>query len=447
MSGKSKLKEIFRSHFPDSIHYYNAAECPIRDGFVSDGCAPTITVVFEDASVRYAGGAFAGDGSTGLDAVRAFLQPVADVFATYESVHTYVMCFDKKCFVPTHKAHTQAKRVAALQRAAGTWQWDGASDIVHPEQYLPPWKDVRASPDTYKRALHDLIYLLQTHARVPPHKRLIIDAETPDGFPLVILGDTDTSGVVRTSDVTLANQRGEADIVAQLIVSGTYFARDGAAMSYPLGSAVVRTVDTDYLPLGLLASLEATHRSYLCIGRISLCPTTGAVVTRANGVSHHELYDMVHLRDAIVTWTQTQTNECVEARTAITSFVTLCIACGNDYVERPRGLTHPTLWAAYQWLTMQGMLLTRVVEHQVVVLPGAFSAMILVAYGIKFKVLTGAPNVYWADMSARVLDTAGQRFKNVEDRCMSEERMLAYYQSVSDALQYGLTGAFPVYEE
>src|SRR6056297_800078 len=429
--GKSELKKIFREHCRNAIRYVPVEDTLTRDGGVHADDADDVHVLFEDASVRYAGGSFAAEGNLGLHAVYAFVQPVHDAFERYTQLHTFIMCFDKKSLVPTAKARTQAQRTEALAKAAAdVWMWDGHSVIVSTDNALPPWKNVRLDSRAYKQALEELLDLIVERLEVPPGKRVIIDAEfRGEQWPYVIIGGLDGKRVFSGFDASLRNSIGEADMVGHALAANHYFGGDDAVSSREAGAlfmgnnVCVRTVDTDYLPLCLaalaMADIEGTTplpTTWIRLNAVTCNEAltdvlfgTKAKESEPNSRRCYEVYKMSTLYNAIVEWTRKTTqDDALDPGEAVLSFVVVSIIFGNDYVFHPYGMSLKTLWTAYAGMLAQGsmMLLVRCVSlpgsrvRMPVVLPGMFGTYALTAYGVKCGLLSAArdPVHEWATL-------------------------------------------------
>lgn len=419
-SDKSKLKTDIMREAP-----FRAALCLTDDARAL--CPPDKTgevrVVVEDASVRFAAGppdgrkrkgppaAAAGSGSsagggagpgpTGTDLVQAFLAPVERAFALMPNLHTYVVLFDKKQWVPRQKGATQQGRREALaessrRNAVQEWAWNGTDVIVAPGRPLPPWERLRLHSAAYGRALDELIGLLAAQVCPPPWCRVIFD--WGDGMPLVV--ESDDAGAVWQPyrPVVFANTCGEADMAAQryaflarcgeevaqrphgLAVRPTDAQFGGAAIDdagevlalmpptlrplYEAGSVVLHSTDTDYLPLSMLhwtlhdrdihsvflamgtchVRASAAAGGPLPAGAVAPAPQEFCTKTTAGAVAKGEVYDVRKLCVAA----HELAGPDVPVRDAVARFVAFCVASGNDYVPRRYGLTHRTMFQAFR---------------------------------------------------------------------------------------------------
>jgi hypothetical protein len=404
MSGKSKLKTDVMRGAP-----FAAAGLQLTEdagALVPPAAGPLVRTVIEDASVRYAAGPGGRPDATGATLLESFWRPVAAAFAELPGLHTYVVLFDKKRYVPGQKAGTQASRRDALaassrRQQVADWTWDGQASIIGKLQPLPPWSRLRLDGRAYAKALDELVALMVADFVPPPRCRIIFDWQ--GGMPPMVL-EADAAGTVRTAyaDGSLANTAGEADMAAQwyarLVRTGAmrapgrpsgggddddddegaadlparpmaadlaakyYGARETAAAAplradYEPGDVVLRSTDTDYLPLSMLhyALLDPDDgppgtNVWLAMGACHVrgppCPEPRSFCTKgtAGAVPRGEVYSVRDLCAAVATLHPPDT----PLPDAVASFVAFCTACGNDYVSRRYGLTHAIMFAAYR---------------------------------------------------------------------------------------------------
>lgn len=326
-------------------------------------CAPPehlheIRCVIEDGSVRYAGGPPVqqqpdGDGAaaeaTGETLMLSFWRSIEHAFNTCLHLHTYVLLFDKKRWVPVQKRETQQARRKTLaetsvRRDVEPWTWDGTSPIIAMRQRLPPWPRLRLDSAAYGRALEELVALMAQHFVPPVGCRILIDWPNTanPGVPLVIETTADGGKRVRHEE-GLANTVGEADMAAQRYAR---MARSGQLG--PPGAVSLFSTDTDFLPLSVLHdgfARNEEHGLWLNIGRCSVIPPRKFCSKNEPGaVARGELYDIVALVRSIAT---TVPAASLPFRDGNAAFVAFCTAAGNDFVSRRYGITHKIMHAAH----------------------------------------------------------------------------------------------------
>ena len=200
-----------------------------------------VRVILEDASVRMVGGMrnlikknmdATGVPPQGAVAISLFLRPIEQAWAATPHLHTYVLSFDKKAFVPDAKAATQKKRVTAVlagmkrQREeqevdedGEALEWDGTSPIIAFNAPLPSsWSKVKLNRAAFTRAHQDLITALCARVTPPPGCRLIIDAQFDEEHAKasLVLETTLDGHVLEAYEAPLLhNEVGEADMVVQ----------------------------------------------------------------------------------------------------------------------------------------------------------------------------------------------------------------------------------------
>lgn len=567
MSGKSALKnKIFRNApFSTALSLIDTRSTPVYEGWDAatneeggHAAHNTVKCVFEDASVRFAAGAFASlDGNTGVDVLHAFLAPIERVFAHCPHVHTYVLSFDKKCFVPKNKGATQQKRrdtLGASLSAKGVdeWRWDGVSPIVALDRVLPPWKRLRLDARAYKRAVHEIAQLVCANAYPPARKRIIVDydySSDDNGVveamaPFVI--EASVHGIVLEvyRDHSLANAQGEADLSAQFYahiftrrcspdpVRATplrsrrreanneahynafygahttqaraehFFPPNSASQAlylrtlYEAGAVMLRSVDTDFLPLSLacymrdavepsykrtwpensdddddesecnsLAEHLALHPDYWqemhsasahkqrenCAFPVYLCmgqayQANGAFSTRnaPNAQGYHEIYnveklvDIVHKLYGVNTALNTTSRE-----EAVWSFVVYCTACGNDYVTKPYGLSHQCMYEAYAWMASRGQTLVDVCARtrKPSLKWCAFIDFIALSYARKMKLWSGLVSDETCSHTnrpsyAELAHMTKTRYTKKEAHMFNEQELYVYANSIVWCLLY-----------
>jgi len=464
-SDKSKLKLVLRLPALAAD-----IECVADDAAYLH--APAVRYVFEDGAIIFSS---LSSSMTGADVYRRFAR-LADA-AFRDNVHTYVLCFDDKRHVPTRKAATQAKRRAALEAAnERAWHWDGTSTIVGATSHerLPPWSDVRLDARAARAAVGDICRAMTRLYRPPPGRRLIVDSEAGR---FVVETSIDGADVLEpyadTSDkpATL----GEADIVAQYYVERstrdetrddeqTTFSRahvrlDERALSFydarssdvppsdrrlpgdvsaheipasrrrrcfEAGAIVLRTTDTDFVPLSLVAQLRhETAAVHVSLGTVHR-DATGAYVTSTTESARAatELYDIRRLTTCIEQLHRPSSRE-----TAIWSFVAFCAACGNDYTRRPEGFSPLSLFAAYRSSIARGNRLVARVRRRVPVLDArALTHLLRTAYNERLP--EGRRPVSWTDDVPSWLEI------NARIAMPSHDDTLAYYEQVAWSLTY-----------
>jgi len=256
-SDKSALKTKIMREPPFSAALTLVTSNPYALAPPGPDAGDAITCVVEDGSIRFAagpGGAFAASGVTGRAFAEQFWRAMRRAFDTLPQLHTYVLVFDKKQYVPREKASTQASRQTALaasvQRSQSSsrpssgdsgnntsttkkstvaggggggdariaaWTWDGVSDVVTADDVMPPWSQMRLSSKAYSRALVNVVQLVLDQCAPPAGRRVIIDCGEPRDGCCPVVVETDAAGVVRVpyTDATLRNTIGEADMAAQ----------------------------------------------------------------------------------------------------------------------------------------------------------------------------------------------------------------------------------------
>jgi len=430
MSGdKAKLKHEVARRAPFSARALRYPEVPF--GVTANGFTPHITLVFEDASMRlsYArarNGAELADGFTAqwLEAFR------------FASVGAYVMCLDKSQFVPARKAATQRKRTRASEASADRkdvecFAYDARGPpLVAADSPLPPLERLRGVPAAKKAYVAELVALIIARAPpLPPGKRVIIDwpggSVLPDGrvAPVVIRADEHGNMLAPYHDARLANMYGEADTIAQFYAR---VAREGLA-DIPEGDAQLVSTDTDFFVLSALqlgmARREQRDRGrniYLVIGKQNMSATgSRADAHFPDKLQRYEICDIGAVCDVVRD----------VLRSSPENFAAFCVACGNDYVARPKPLTHAALYETFFPHADDPAMHTP-------------ARSLVCGAGSGSTVLPGA----FVDMVRRACHAA--RGCAAKDTLLQDEAAVQrYYVSVCWALQYCVRGVpCPVYE-
>lgn len=325
MSGKSELKRlVFRR---DGRILVPLAQCAVRP-FASVASART---VFIDASVWWAAGPYRHE-TTGAEFAARVASACSRAFCG--RVHTVVVSFDKRRYVPIEKSMTQARRDAKLDAAPRRFE----SPIMAGE--LPNWHELRANRPAFERAQAELVAMFVDSVHVPASARLIVDyGSADDTRPLLV----DAAGLRREG--ALENDVGEADMLAQrvqLAARGLAVAsRWGRAFiaGYEPGDVVLWSSDTDYLTLSALHDVAA-------------CPFRVYVSTGRGAGADSECAELFSVRDMPVLGTD------------LLSFVVVSSLCGNDYLDKFVGASRAQLLAAAR--TMSVPLARRCGAHALV---------------------------------------------------------------------------------
>jgi len=415
---KSKLKGLFR--IAPLVAAADFVPLDDRSRAAVYRRADSVRTAFEDGAIRFSSISQA----TGREVYKAFERGINSTFAAFPRAHTHILCFDAKAHVPHRKAAMQESRRAAMaaavaRRGGPKWTWDGTSPIVaNTFAPLPAWEGVRLDSRAYKHATNDIIALLLDHYTPAPGTRLVIDSEagamvlecTPGGIVLAprailhgkpAIGEADMSAlyyalwarteavdddddidVVHASrataprDVDLACYYGlestSVPLEMRAAASGavsTYVPRAAVRARYEPGDVVLVSTDSDFLPLGLVATLYgeqaqvAAHRVHVSIGRVHLAAAAEPlrVVTRstAGARPHAEYYDMARVARIV----RHMHGVAADPVSAIWCFVAFCAACGNDYTQRMQGVpgfSHQAMFAAYRTLLDSGRQLVRI---------------------------------------------------------------------------------------
>lgn len=411
---KSELKTVIMRSAP-----FSAALSLLSNPYslVPDDHVMDVRVVVEDASVRYAGGPGKQE-MTGAAMVQSFCRAIAAAFANMPNLHTYVLLFDKKQYVPRQKGETQTIRRSTLEESAKranvpAWSWDGLSNIIAMTKPLPPWPRLRLDGKAYGKALRDLVELIMQNVVPPPRCRIIFDwSETP----MILESDEHGRAMTPYADVSLANTIGEADMAAQWYsqlgrcggmsiperpethgirqmdpeLQAKYYNSDKSAAptqaalraEYEAGDVVLMSIDTDYLPLSILHfTLHPAHNVWLAIGKCSVTPGPGAPVfctkTTKDAIEKAEIYNIRRLCEIVQTLHAPET----PLLDAVASFVSFCTVCGNDYAKRPFGITHRIMMSAYKKAPIAAVWQRRDPQPPVISLSAdAFRAFLLQCY-------------------------------------------------------------------
>lgn len=418
------------------------------------------------------------------------------------------MCFDDKRHVPQRKTATQSGRREAIEAAIARrnvpeWAWDGRSVIVESTNHsqLPPWERVRLDSSAYRHALENIVDALLRHYTPPRGRRLIVDSSA--GIRVV---ETSWAGVVVEPYVDrVAKPRiGEADIAAQHYarralasdetVDGDddvsrlrvampewlapYYAEDRSAVPvewrtpvdevrtvvmnrrrlFEAGDVVLRSTDIDFVPLGLVAQTTTTtaarhHEVHVSLGRVHL-DERGDYCTRTttNAEARTEIFNMARLASVVRRLHASTEPACM---TSIWSFVAFCVACGNDYTQRPTGLSHATMGAAYRQFVASGddrRLVTAVVgnrQHPAARAPlvdsRAFERFLRLAYytalAQRHRPVSWTDDVpTWAELAAAVRAST----TNVARHMPSLEQLTRYFEQVAWSVMYASVASMGV---
>lgn len=394
----------------------------------------------------------------------AFWQHISGAFAQHTSLHTYVLLFDKKRWVPLQKAETQSSRRTTLQasserRGVEAWAWDGASPILQEHRPLPPWSAVRLDGKAYGRCLDELVALMRLRFVPPPGRRIIVDwpgSECP-GIPLVLECAQDGTPLPSYYDTSLANTNGEADMCAQwyatLARSGGMRSPDRAAMppcegaqaargDYPPGDVTLRSPDTDYLPLAMLHYALAgpiSHNIWLAMGTCNQKDGKFCKRGEEGAEPHTEVYSVRDLCQSVRALHGQGNGPLLEA---VAPFAAWCVCCGNDYVKRRHGITHRVMWAAYRksplqvrWLPVNG-----VPGPGVALIDGAsYAAFLRQCYAEKLTG-KGAPPAGCPWPVTR--DAVAKRFKAAQAHMPSAKEAHELFATITWAFAYACLGPY-----
>ena len=417
---KSLIKaDLFRREpFADAVSFWPIADTG-RDGPVP----PMTRMIVDDGSVRIC----QFQPRPELEAVTRvsdllehLARPVLTALATHDRVHVYVVIFDKRALVPSAKAATQQKRQQAMLGTAtsvhssaidddddngdgdGTevscgpyddnvamrrWPWTQASGgpvVAAANDILPPWDIIRHRKGARERLVADIgpllaAYIADRLARVvsAADKTVYIDGALMrsdcDQGRLYWANARGETGALPGAGNTL----GEADLAAQWWATWP----PSVFPASERGDVLLRTTDTDYLPISLAAATTTT-RLHVCFGTpvwvrhqdtasareavasaaalmssehevFAAAPPTPVMVctkTTPSAVQCRELYDISRLR-AIVHELHNPNvggGEEVSMAVATASMLTLCALLGNDYVTRMPGMSHGMAWLVYE---------------------------------------------------------------------------------------------------
>lgn len=384
----------------------NAIELVVDNGsqLARPSWAASVRTIFEDASVRLAQGP---PGPSGRELYESFASSINWHFAIFDDAHTFVMAFDDKRYVPERKRVAQIQRRVALaesiaRRGVPEWTWDGTSTIVSivDERPLPPWERVRANSAAYARVIDELGALLERRFAPPPGRRVIVDTgirvsviETAlDGTTVLMprtlldnekppIGEGDMTALYYARRaLSSAYSRIDANVHQNYARSETfdptmlrYYTEDTSETPmnlrllppsmrpetpvdasnvrsvYEAGAVLLRTVDTDFLPLALvcwagLSSSSSNHNIYVGLGRVHRLNDKYCTGTTLDAVPHQEYFDVKRIHDELCRMHSSETRSIVTAW----SFAAFCIACGNDYTRRLHNLSHRTMYSGYK---------------------------------------------------------------------------------------------------
>ena len=347
---KSALKrEIFRRHFRPAINLianeYDAL--PVHDS--------TLRYVIEDASVRMAG--MPSLGQTGRQFYERYTQAIDRAFSTCPSLHTYVLVFDKRHFIPPLKLDVQGThRRQNVQRQAEQlpdWSYDEQCPIIAFDTTVPPWPRVRRDPRAYQRAHYDLVGLLCAHYRPPPGKRLLIDyyhqssgtsarwlehtrwTFVPPAPMSIVTTAADQCRHDAVPDWRLSNSCGEADLCAQLYAQWAHDPHSALNCEADAGSVAMRSCDTDFIVYSLMH--RPAHNIYVCMGSAHLNSAAEFCSSTAyDAQMHWEIFDIHRMISGI--------GDVATVR----SFVAFCILCGNDFIKKLGGVSRSTMYDVYK---------------------------------------------------------------------------------------------------
>jgi len=321
----------------------------------------------------------------------------------------------------TQAGRREALAASIARKGVREWAWDGVSPIVErtSHEQLPPWDRVRLDSHAYRHALGDVVAALLAHYVPPPGRRLIVDSS---GGARVLESSIDGVVLEPYVDRVPKPRIGEADIAAQhyarrallgddvcrLVIVDEHEHEDEAeeAMSrslvalheehehyyadlmsdvpleqrvhpararqqfvpcecrrrvYEPGDVVLRSTDTDFVPLGLVIETTTTKptpsdvRVHVSLGTAHVNASgTYCTSSAPDARAHVELYDMSRLAAVVRRLHSDATPpSCMQS---IWSFVAFCAACGNDYTRRLHGFSHQTMFAAYKHLVADDRL-------------------------------------------------------------------------------------------
>lgn len=463
-SSKSKLKtDIFRDPSVTGRALRLVPGCHALAPY--DAEAPVCTVV-EDASVRFAGGLPLRDdrAATGGAFLMAFWQHISEAFLQHTSLHTYVLLFDKKRWVPLQKGATQTSRRTTLKASSERqglqeWKWDGVSPVLTEDALLPPWSAVRLDGKAYGRCLDDLVALMSQRFTPPPGRRIIIDwpGEKCPGIPLVLECASDGTCLPPYHDVSLTNTAGEADMSAQwyatLARSGGMRTPDRSAMAefeceggarsdYPPGDVTLRSPDTDYLPLAMLhyaLAERVPNNVWLAMGVCNRKDGEFCKRGEEGAEPHTEMYSVRELCRSVSALGKAGQRPLLQA---VAPFAAWCVACGNDYVKRRHGITHRVMWAAYQKspLAVRWSPVPGVQGPGVALIDGAsYAAFVRQCYVEKLK---GKCPAEAASSWSVAKEAVAKRFKLADAHMPSGEEAQDMFATVSWAFSYACLGPY-----
>jgi len=101
------------------------------------------------------------------------------------------------------------------------------------------------------------------------------------------------------------------------------------------------------VPLGLAVETETaapTHHVHVALGTVHVLASGEYVTATTTAARRYTEYYALETLARIIVPPQRPFDE---ARLDAWSFIAFCIACGNDYVRRPKGISHAVLFAAY----------------------------------------------------------------------------------------------------
>jgi len=374
-------------------------------------CAPVVALVEDASVrfVGFQASRTRDDSTCGHELMSAYTDALVAAYAG--GLRTVVLAFDKYRFMPARKAATQAAHDAshgAGSTPAVGWAWDGHSPLITGDGPLPPYEPFMRNRAARARGIAELVELLLAGYVPPPGCRLIIDADVPRADeplaarvqPFVL--ETDADGVTsQRRSRALANCIGEGDTALQFYArllrrhgASTFDvdvdedecrasglpcrlhapSGDSAAMPtsadddddaaeahracpsyrdarahvrYAPGSVILRSCDTDIVPLALVAHAseprDAAERDFIVFTTPAhrlgdVCVSAGT----PGASSHHEICDVAALGRSIEASVQGG-GRVLSARAraeALFSFAVYAIASGNDYVVRPVGTSH-----------------------------------------------------------------------------------------------------------
>lgn len=455
-SQKSKIKaDLFRKapFAPACVSFWATAQPRLDQSSEGEGTAPrvsavsrdgpvppSVALICDDASVRYCTFAPKSDSleraTRTRDIVEHFARPVVDAFAARPDgaarrLHTYVYVFDKRALVPCAKSGTQSKRAEASQNAYAKmhggsegareadaqaekiWAWTSrakSGPILGAngeglEAPLPPWDIVKRRPGARDAVICELSWLLACYlsdGKLPAGSRFIIDGgadAATHAHDTLLLCET---GSAPRWVPGAGNACGEADIAAQWWAAWPAVA-NGPQGQFLRGDVLLRTTDTDYLPISLVAFADrmrraggragAEHNVFVCFntpihvpyketanfaagqGREGAGrggkrereteggdgdgeeaesqafaeeragPVVAAKKTDPDAVPCRELYDVRELCKVLANEHEVPLDGALDA---CVSFVAAVALSGNDYIARLPRFTYATVWSAYR---------------------------------------------------------------------------------------------------